>query len=282
MAAIPLTIHDILSDAHLSLLKLWREAQAPEQKRLLWHAVEAHLFIHRTGQVYRFEDYRRGLGPAHPHEASAPSTVPEGADTQRARELLALRLGETLSPEERLNLLANIDVLDFVASANQREAFEDYLEHFYSSPPPVIAYFNTREEAEAWLEAHPEPPSHGHVLVGDEYYEVTYFREEERRRLKRDYALERHIEAITAEGIPPAGASFDTLAEAQAWLAAQAAPPTQAFVLISKQCYLAVHHRNINRRALYHLTIVERWQEEKRRSDEGTRRKDAVEDGETE
>jgi hypothetical protein len=40
-------------------------------------------------------------------------------------------------------------------------------------PAPVMT-FGRREEAEAWLDSQPEPPSHAFILIAGEYYLAVY------------------------------------------------------------------------------------------------------------
>ena len=60
------------------------------------------------------------------------------------------------SQEDKDLLLVAIDALDFIYSTGQSHPFQDYRERIDSNgPPPVVAAFATREEAETWLKNHP-------------------------------------------------------------------------------------------------------------------------------
>jgi hypothetical protein len=176
------------------------------------------------------------------------------------------------SPEEKELFLLAIDALWFVWRNGQSYEFESYRNDVESKAPPrVIASFKTRDEAEAWLSAQPEPPDLACVLIADEYYVVLSSRDRSRRSLVPDSGLEYHIEEMTKDGLPPAVAAFNTRDEANAWFNSQAEPPTQTIIQIGGEHYLAVFYRNINHRALFPFSIVERLHaRRKRREREGS------------
>lgn len=98
--------------------------------------------------------------------------------TAKVMDLLARLRTETPSAEEKELLAAAIDAILFITSTGQRYAFVDYLQQRESkAPPPVVASFNTREEATAWLNNHPEPPDGASVLIAGRYHHVVYSRE---------------------------------------------------------------------------------------------------------
>jgi hypothetical protein len=77
------------------------------------------------------------------------------------------RIGDTLRSAEKKKLIQVARAqLEFIASTGQCGEFHDYLKTFYGNPPPVIARFETRDEAESWLRSLPEPPSSAYILVG--------------------------------------------------------------------------------------------------------------------
>jgi len=87
------------------------------------------------------------------------------------------------------------------------------------------------------------------------------------RAITRDYALERFIESTTSRGLPVPAATFNTLAEAEAWWAHQPDLPLAVYVKIAGEYYLAVHHRKIARHTLHPISVLEGWEEEKKRID---------------
>jgi hypothetical protein len=175
----------------------------------------------------------------------------------RASELLAEIRATTQSQEQQELLDVLFDALLFIDSTGQTYAFEDYRKHLASDDPPrVVASFNTREEADAWLKEHPDPPSSAYVLVADHYHHLIYIREKSHRRLFPHPVLEHYLGARMREGLPPPLASFATRQEAEAWLQSQPAPPRQAVIQIAGESYLAVYHPNINHRSIYPFSMA--------------------------
>jgi hypothetical protein len=80
-----------------------------------------------------------------------------------AQELLGQLWEEASSAEEKEKLRMAVDALRFIASTGQSSDFEDYRESLDANAPPLVsASFQTREEAEAWLN------------VAGEYHLVVY------------------------------------------------------------------------------------------------------------
>jgi hypothetical protein len=231
--------------------------------------VYAHvLFIIRTGKVYPLEDYLRSIDPARTSYVSAAFQAREEPTSQQAMELLLRTYQETPEPERKRRVLLVIDILNFIASTGRYADFEEYLENYYVDAPWAIAHFDSRAEAEAWLNGLAEPPSWAYVLVGDEYFELWYSREEGERGLRRDYVMEQWLEDFTHKGLPPPVASFNTPEEARAWLESHPASP-MTFVTISGEYHLAVHHRKLDRHTLHPLSRLAEWKARKQRAIEG-------------
>ncbi|RKH45006.1 hypothetical protein [Corallococcus llansteffanensis] len=90
------------------------------------------------------------------------------------------------TPEEQEALDVAADGLSFILSLGKLHAFEDYRERLGSNAAPVpLCSFDTREAAEAWLTAHPEPPHGAAVAVGGTLYTVAYVRQSGHRALLR-------------------------------------------------------------------------------------------------
>lgn len=177
--------------------------------------------------------------------------------TSDVMDLLARIRANTPSEEEQALLETAINALLFITSTGQRYAFADFLKYLESnSPPPVVASFKTREEAESWLNSHPEPPDSTLVLITDRYHTVTYIRELNHRRLIPLTVLEYHLGRLKREGLPPTAASFTTREEAENWFMNQSSPPEQTFIQIAGEDYLAVCHRNVNHRAIYPFSMA--------------------------
>jgi hypothetical protein len=120
----------------------------------------------------------------------------------------------------------------------------------------VLASFNTREDADAWLEEEPEPPSSGYVLIADQYHQLVFIREGNHRRLFSHPVLAYYLGARLRDGLPPPVASFATREQAAAWLQNEAAPPRHAVIMIAGEPHLAVHHPNISHRSIYAFSMA--------------------------
>jgi hypothetical protein len=187
----------------------------------------------------------------------------------KAEALLGRLRKNIQSPEDKDLLLAAIDALNFIYSTGQSYAFKDYRKRIdCNDPPPVVASFATRGEAETWLKKHPEPPHGASVLIADKYHTVAYRRQGDLRYLPPSPVLEYYLAQLKREEPPAAVASFNTRAEADAWLMVQPDPPRRAWVQIAGEFHLAVHHPNIHHRALYPLSMAEGFEEAENTPDE--------------
>jgi hypothetical protein len=169
-----------------------------------------------------------------------------------AQELLGQLWEKTPSPEEKEKLRMAADALRFIAATGQSADFEDYRQSLDAKAPPLVSVsFHAREEAEAWLNAHPRPPDQAYVLIAGEYHIVMYVPERNHRRLLRHPALEFYLEEMTRGGLPAPVASFQTREEAEAWLSLQPEPPCQVFITIAGEAHLVAYHHRIQLRAIY-------------------------------
>lgn len=249
-------IHDVLNESLMAIGALQRAAKSAgrEEELSAWHhLLESMLFTIRTGQVYRFEDYLKGLNPGRTASASAALGSFDDAASRQAIPLLLQTLNEVTEARRKRQLLVVIDLLDFLATTGQHDAFAEYLKTYYVEPPPVLACFDTHADAEVWLNGLSEPPSWASVLIGDEYHEVWYSREEGTRRLLRDHVTELFLEDYGSKPQPPVAASFDTREEALAWLKGHPASP-MTLVSIAGEPYHAVYQKNCNRHSLHSLS----------------------------
>lgn len=175
------------------------------------------------------------------------------------QELLGRLREEPRSTEEKERLLVAMDALKFIAATGQSYDFEAYRKSLDANAPPlVIASFNTRGEADAWLSGHPNPPHHAYVLIGGEYHVVMYVPELNHRRLISHPVLEFYLADMIREGLPAPIATFNTHAEADAWLHTQPEPPRQVFILIEGKYHLVVYHHRIDLRAIYPISMAAR------------------------
>jgi hypothetical protein len=274
-----MSIFDLLNEALLLIGNLQRAAESSGkgEEAALWQHLREHWnFTVTTGQVYVFEDYLAGLDPARTSYVSTAFKVRADAMPQQAMAMLLRTLDEMAEPERKRQLLILIDLLNFIAATDQQEALARYREDSRSGGPlPVLAFFNTREEADAWLNRLAAPPSYGHVMIGDEYYSIWYSREDNVRELLRGYVMEYFLEDFESKPLPSPAASFNTREEAMEWLANHPASPT-ALVTIAGEYHHAVYHKKFNRHTLHSLARL-REEREKRKAEQ-----EQQEDAETE
>jgi hypothetical protein len=186
-----------------------------------------------------------------------------------AQQFLGKNRERAQSPEEKEWFLLAIDALWFVWRNGQSYEFERYRDDVASNAPPrVIASFGTHDEAEAWLRSRPKPPDLALVLIADQYHVVLSSREGDRRALVPDLAIALHIEEMTRNGLPPVVATFNTRDEAEAWWGAQAEPPAQTVIQIGNERHLAAFYENIQHRAVFPFSVVERLHAIRRRREQ--------------
>lgn len=155
------------------------------------------------------------------------------------------------SPEERELLRVATAALMFISETGTVHSFEDYLQFRREAPPYAVASFKTREEADAWLQQHPEPPHGAFVLIADEYHIVMHVREVNHRQIFPHPILEGYLEQIQQVASPAAIPSFKTREEAEVWLEGTAKPRQGVLVSIAGQSRIALHHRHLNRYSIH-------------------------------
>ncbi|HYO71968.1 MAG TPA: hypothetical protein VEU33_38410 [Archangium sp.] len=274
-------IHDLLNEGLLRLGSLQRAAESAgrEGELAAWQHVREHwLFAVSTGQVYVFEDYRTGLDPTRTCYVNATFKAHTDALAQQGLALLLQALDETADPAQKLYTLVIIELLNFVADTNQQEAFKNHIIDYRSVPPPAIAHFNTRDEAYAWLNSLSQPPSGGKILIGDEYFNIWYSREEGFRELWRNDIAELFLDDSSSKHLPPVAASFNTREEALEWLTSHPASP-MLLVTIAGERYHAVYHKNLNRHTLHSLSRL-REEREKRKAEQEQQKDEEAESSE--
>ncbi|WP_240359093.1 head protein [Pyxidicoccus trucidator] len=164
---------------------------------------------------------------------------------------------ENQSPEEKDQLRIAMDLFEFLFETGQTYAFDEYRKSLdLRAPPLVTASFDTREEAMAWLKAHPNPPDGAKVLIAGEYHNIVYFRDLGERRLPGSPVLEFYLEDMARGGLPPPVATFDSYEEAKAWVDSQPEPPQQVFILIAGEYHLVAYHYRVNLRAIYPMSMA--------------------------
>ncbi|MCY1083239.1 hypothetical protein [Archangium lansingense] len=241
------------------------ELEGRDKEQRLWIQVNTYRdFIMATGQVYLFEDYLKGVSPTPRSQASTALGARQAMNSQGVMALLLKAFDETPAPEQKQSVSLLINQVNFIADTGQLEACEDYINNRLGHAPIAIAHFTTHDEAEAWLKGLAEPPSPALILIGDEYHQMWYDRGDNTRGMYREYMIEPYVEGVVAEGIPPNPPSFETRADAEAWLENHPAAPFE-FVSIGGAHYLAVHHQRLKRYTLHHVaSTLTQWEERKR------------------
>ncbi|MCY1080015.1 hypothetical protein [Archangium lansingense] len=267
-----MSIYDSLIGAGQFAASRWRNAgfENRKEEQRLWAQMNVYRdFIYATGQVYLFEDYLKGLPPtSRPYMSNALAAHQDAATSQRSVELLLKAYAETTDPEQHQSASVLVHLVNFIADTGQLDACEDYINNRLDYAPLAIAHFTTRDEAEAWLKGPAEPPSPANILIGDEYYQAVYSREDNTRFMYRDYIIEQYIGELAARGIPPTAPSFETRAEAEAWLKDHPATPFD-FASIAGEYYFAVHHKRLKRHTLHHVaSALAKWEEMKRAAEQ--------------
>jgi hypothetical protein len=258
------SIHEELADVALLIAsrRTAASSKSSEEEKLWLYLRILCYFINVTGQVYRFEDsLRDSAPPGRPHVSSRLSAY-QGALAHPAAELLFKVLAEAPEPEQK-SVLILIALLNFVADTGQLKEVEAFFTDHLDQAPMALAYFTRYEEAEAWLKGTAQLPSPARILIGDDYYQFWYMREEQTRGMYRDYVIEPAMEDLAAKGIPSQRPSFATRAEAEDWLRSHPATP-YLFIAIAGEQYFAVHHPRLHRHSLHHVaTALKAWEEHK-------------------
>jgi hypothetical protein len=255
-----MNIHELFSRMDEELGRRWAQAQSTEERELIHAAMDVRDFIASTGQLYTFEDFRESLHAGRLPGANASSRYPPGLKS-KALELLTRLRDSAQAPDAKNVFQGVMDALEFVDVTGQYPALGDYLKRRQAGAPPrVVAAFKSREEAEDWLLKHPAPPNSALVLIGGQYHQVFCFREINHRKIQPWPAMEYYLADLRQAEPPIPVASFGTREEAEAWLNAQSAPPERAWVSIAGEPYLAVHHSNVNHRALYPLSMSDGYE----------------------
>ncbi|WP_375765311.1 hypothetical protein NR798_26725 [Archangium gephyra] len=237
-----------LGDAVLLLLEYRRNSRSAEERKLLEIASGAVAFLSNTGQLYRFEDFRKGIQPNQVRSLSFADVI----------HYLEQRRARVQSAEDKETLQGASEALVFIEASGQHEGLEEYLHYWRSHTlPPVIAAFATLEDAERWLEHQPVPPHKARVLIGGEYHVVFATREDREWPFVPYPVVAEFIENQLEKGLPPVVATFDTREQAEAWLAALSDPPRHAFITVGGQHHVAAYWKNVNHRAVYPFTLAD-------------------------
>ncbi|MBN1210066.1 MAG: hypothetical protein JXB05_34765 [Myxococcaceae bacterium] len=263
-----MTDHSSLQDPQEVIGRQWSKDTSPERRQLLELARDALLFISDTGQRHCFEDFRESLTTGAPLRAEEVPTAPDSRELVSlqerlncTRELFTRLRDEPESSGERGLIQLILDTLHFISATGQYSAFGEYLGHVaVGGPPYAVASFDTKEEAETWLQTHPHPPASANVLIANTYHDVVHDRATGLRRLLRNRDLEYYLAERRREDPPVAVASFGRFEEADAWLQSQPKPVPWTWVSIAGEPYLAAYYPNLGHRALYPLSLADGYE----------------------
>ncbi|MCY1031957.1 head protein [Corallococcus sp. BB11-1] len=168
-------------------------------------------------------------------------------------QILLDKVPATPGSEEAIRTAAT--AIQFIQDTGQSYDFEDYVQSLEAHAPPLaMGRFATREEAEAGMNARRRPPAVVFVLIADVYHSAMYIPSLGKVRLvPLPVILEHYLADMANDGPKPSGLSFQSKAEAEAWLHQQPTPPQQVVVMIAGAPFLAAYHHRIDHRVLYPL-----------------------------
>ncbi len=177
-----MAIGDQINDAVDLLGRIHEKTQSPEEQALLHAAADALRFVWAMGLTYEFVDYRESLESESPAPVVAAFKTREDADSWLANN--------TRPPAMAYVLIAG----EYHVVAYRRESdwrtflphptLEFYLEEMRREGlPPVVATFNTRDEADAWFNSQAQPPAQSVIQIGGEHYLAVYYRNIHHRAL---------------------------------------------------------------------------------------------------
>ena len=153
--------------------RLWEEAASPEEKARLLFAMDALRFVAATGQTHDLDAYRESL------EAEAPPLVVAAFDTREAADHW---LNTHPHPPHQAYVLVAGEyhvVMSFPDHPRRRLISHPVLEFYLAdmlgkgTPSPVAA-FETRAQAQTWLDQQPAPPRQVFIAIAGEPHLVVY------------------------------------------------------------------------------------------------------------
>lgn len=169
-----MSIVDLCLDVELFLGQHREDSLSPEAQEKFMVAIDALRFIAASGQHGDFEDYRKSL------DDNAPPLVIAAFSTRAEAESW---LKEHPNPPLSAKVLVEGEYFWVISARDfpfrklrpSPDTLGYYLEDMTSDGLPApVATFATREEAEAWLHAQPEPPRQVFIQIGGEHYLVAY------------------------------------------------------------------------------------------------------------
>jgi hypothetical protein len=151
------------------LERLWGQAPSTGEKETLHAAIDALAFIESSGQSDDLEDYLRYW---------RSSTLPPVIAVFKTREEADVWLESQPAPPHMARVLIGGEYHTVLATRERRDppfapmpVVAEFIEtHLRHGLPPAVAAFDTREQAESWLESTPELPRHSFVTIQGAYH----------------------------------------------------------------------------------------------------------------
>ncbi len=164
----------ILWQAELFFRRLLDTPPPPDERELIRVIIDALRFIAATGQMASLEEYIQQL------EEGAPPYVVAAFGSQEEAEVWLENHSE---PPDFAHILVagEYRTVFHDRQSNVRKLPHDNVLEYYLAelrevePPVPVASFATREEAEAWLRAQPEPAARAWITVGGELYLAAHY-----------------------------------------------------------------------------------------------------------
>ena len=168
-----MSTRQLTSKAMKFLGELGAKAQSKEQQDILNVLFDALLFIDSTGQLYTFEDYRKYLLSDDPPRVMKAFATLEEAEAWLKEHPEPPSSAYVLVADRYHQLVYNRDL-------NHRRVFPHPVFEYYlggrlqAGLPPPQASFTSRQEAEAWLENEPAPPTQAVIMIAGEPHLAVY------------------------------------------------------------------------------------------------------------
>jgi hypothetical protein len=158
------------------------QASSAEEKRSLHAAIDALAFIDSSGQHEGLEDYLSYWRSSTLPPVIAVFKTREEADTWLEGQFVPPYMARVLIGDEYHAVLATRESRDlpFVPMSVVAEFIETQSR---TGLPPVVAAFDTREQAEAWFASIPEPPRHAFLTIKGAHYVAAYWKNLNHRAL---------------------------------------------------------------------------------------------------
>lgn len=173
-----------LEFAHVTRWLERKEAQASssEEEKALRTAADALAFIDASGQHEDLKDYLAFWRSNTLPPVIAVFKTREEADAWLEGQAVPPYMARVLIGDEYHAVLATRENRDlpFVPIPVVAEFIES---HSRAGLPPVVAAFDTREQAEAWFAQVPQPPRHTFLTINGEHHVAAYWKNVSHRAL---------------------------------------------------------------------------------------------------